>query len=113
MSREYRTADEVFKEKYEERGWDQEIVRDTRIIPMEPIKPLPLSEEEYRTFSLLLAKLALQDKNPTLCETYFELQRRAYYGNRYAPIEEISQSEQEMWSLGTGEVIEDVEKHIH
>lgn len=113
MSKEYRTADEVFKEKYEERGWNQEISRNTRAISMEPIKPLPLSEEEYRNFSLLLAKLALQDKNPTLCETYFELQRRACYGNSYSPIEEISQIEQEMWSLGTGEIIEDVEKHIH
>ncbi len=119
MSKEYRTAYDVFKEKYEERGWDQdqELGLDTRDKSVEPIKPLPLSEEEFRNFSLLLAKLALQDKDPALCETYFELQRRAVYGNKYSPIEGISQIEQEMWSLGTGEkteaVTEDTKKHLH
>ncbi len=112
MSKEYRTADEVFKEKYEERGWNQEIDRNTRTISVEPIKPLPLSEEEYKKFCLLFSKIALQDKNPALCETYFELQSRAYYGNGYSPIEDLSQIEQEMWSLGTGEIIEDVAKHM-
>lgn len=113
MSKEYRTTEDVLKEKYEERGWNQDLGLDTRVDSIESIKPLPISEEEYRNFSVLLAKLALQDKNPALCEIYFELQRCAYYGNRYSPIEGISQYEQEMWSLGTGEIIEDAEKHLH
>lgn len=110
MSKEYRTADEVLKEKYEERGWDQDIGIVTRFTSTEQIKPLPFSEEEYRNFSLLLAKLALEDMDSKLCETYFELQRRACYGNGYSTIEEMSKFEQEMWNLGTGEIIEDVEK---
>ncbi len=112
MTKEYRTASEILKEKYEERGWNQEMGFDTKATSTEQIKPLPFSEEEYRSFSVLLAKLALQDKDPNLCETYFELQRRAYYGNRYSPIEEMSKNEQEIWSLGTGEIVEDVKNHI-
>lgn len=111
MSQENRTADEVVKEKYEEQGWNQETDLNRRRTTVEPVKPISLAEEEYKIFSSLLAKIALQDKNPELCETYFELQRRAYYGNGYSPIEEMAEIEQEMWSLGTGEIIEDTEKH--
>lgn len=110
MSQEHRAADEVVKEKYEERGWNQETDFNRRRT-VEPVKPISLTEEEYKIFSSLLAKIVLQDKNPELYETYFELQRRAYYGNGYSPIEEMAEIEQEMWNLGTGEIIEDTEKH--
>lgn len=109
MSNEFRTADEVVKEKYEERGWDKD--RDKRVVAREEVTPLSLSEEEYRSFSLLLAKLALQDQDVKLCDVYFEIQRRAFYGNGYSSIEEMAAIEQKLWSLGTGEFIIDNEKH--
>lgn len=112
MSKEYRTAADVLKEKYEDRGWEEGTNKDTRIIPSKQIKPLPLSEEEYRNFSLLLAKLALHDQCPKLCETYFELQRRAFYGNGYSPIKELYEIEKRLWSIGTGEIIENDEKSV-
>ena len=104
MTREIRTADEVLQEKREERGWDQD--QDTVIRLREEIKPLPITEEEYRSVSLLLAKLALYDQDPKLCEMYFDMQRRASYGNGYPLMEEMSEIEQNMWSLGTGEPVE-------
>lgn len=112
MTSEFRTADKVLREKYEDRGWNQETDIDMNLEPTEQINPLPLSQEEYERFSLLLAKLALHDKDPKLCEMYFDLQRRASYGNGYPFIEELSEIEQEMWSFGTGEKMESSEKHI-
>ena len=113
MSNNNRTTADVVREKYEDRGWDLEQNSDVNIGKQEKINPLPLSDEEYKVFCLLLSKIALYDKDPKLCETYFELQRRAYYGNRYLPIDEMSEMEQEMWSIGTGEVVEKSEKHMH
>lgn len=112
MTNKYRTTEQVIKEKYEDRGWDQDTSFDMRDTSVEQVKPLPLSEEEYKTFALLFSKLALQDQNPELCGVYFELQRRAYYGNRYLPLQEMSEIEQEMWNLGTSEIVESTEKHI-
>lgn len=97
----------VLKEKYEDRGWKQEECQNIR----EQIKPLPFTEDEYKNFSLLLAKLAIKDQDPKFCEMYFEMQRRASYGNRYSSIDEMTKIEQDMWTLGTGEIIEDIEKH--
>ena len=47
----------------------------------------------------LLAKIVLQDRDEKLCETYFELQRRAYYGNRYSSIVKLEEVEEEMWNI--------------
>lgn len=112
MSKDYRTTADVVKEKYEDRGWNQSSDVSTRNTPIEPIKPLPLTEEEYRKFSMLWAKLALQDRDSKKCEIYFDLQRRAYYGNGYSSLKEMKKIEQEMWSLGTGEIIEDAERNL-
>lgn len=109
MAEDYRSSADVLKEKYEERGWDQETQSNIRT--QEKIEPLPLSEEEYRKLSFLLAKLAIQDRDPNLCETYFDLQRRAHYGNRFFPIDELSEIEEEMFSIGTEDAVEGIEKH--
>ena len=101
--KEKKSADEVLREKREERGWDE---KSEDIRNIERIAPLPLSLEEYKFFCLLLSKLALQDQNSEYCEMYFELQRRATYGNHYPLLKEMAELEQEMWSLGTGEIIE-------
>lgn len=111
MAVEKKSADEVLKEKYEERGWNEMYTwQDNKT---SEIEPLPLTEEEYRDFSRLLAKMALNDQNPALCEMYFEMQRRAFYANRYFPIEDLEEEEKEMWSLGTGEVIDNSGPSLH
>ncbi len=113
MAEEYRTADKVIKEKYEDRGWNQELGVDTRTALAEEIKPLPLSKEEYIKFCMLFSKLAISDRNPKLCEIYFDLQRRAIYANGYLPVETMQDIEQEMWSIGTGAIIEDFKNSPH
>ena len=109
MAIEGRSAEDVLREKYEERGWSEDI---EKIKSREEVKPLPLSEEEYQKLSFLLAKIVLQDRDEKLCETYFELQRRAYYGNRYSPIDELEVVEEEMWKMGTKEFADEQEKHL-
>ena len=101
MPKEYRSADDVLKEKYEERGWNQE--NNQILKKREEIESLPLTEEEYRQFSFLLAKLILKDKNYNICETYFEIQRRAHYGNRYFPIDDLAEIEEELWNMQPSE----------
>ncbi len=108
---EKKSADEVLREKYEERGWFE--IYDWYDKDKEEIDSLPMTEEEYRIFATLLAKLALKDRNEQFCEMYFELQRRAVYANGFYPIEELEALEKEMWSLGTGEKVEDVGCRLH
>lgn len=107
MAEQFRTTNQVLQEKLEDRGWKEENMK-----LREQIKPLPLTEEEYRSFSILLAKMALYDKDPNLCEMYFDMQRRASYGNRYPLMEEMAEIEKNMWSLGTGETIENERKYL-
>lgn len=57
-----RSADEVLREKYEERGWFE--IYDWKNKELRNIDPLPLTEEEYREFSALLIRLAIKDQNP-------------------------------------------------
>lgn len=110
MAIQGRSTNDVLREKYEERGWSEDT--DLKIKSREEIKPLPLSEEEYQKLSFLLAKIVLQDREEKLCETYFELQRRAYYGNSYFPIEELKEVEEEMWNIGTKEFADEQGKHL-
>ena len=101
-----RTTADVVKEKYEERGWDLDNESNLETRSKEQINALPFTEEERaQEAKMILAKLALKDRDSSLCDMYFELQRRAYYGNGYLPIEELSSMEQEMWSMGTGEIV--------
>lgn len=94
-----KSADEVFIEKRVERGWNQD---DQNISPRErePLKPLPLTNEEYQTFQAILRKLALYERKPELCDLYFELERRATYGNKYPQSEGVEEMEQELWNIG-------------
>lgn len=108
---EKKSADEVLREKYEERGWFE--IYDWQSKGSRDIEPLPMKEEEYRVFSGLLIRLALKDQNPDLCEMYFELQRRAVYANGYYPLEDVEDEEMAMWTLGTGEVIEKTGHGLH
>ncbi|MDE5630747.1 MAG: hypothetical protein K2I70_04015 [Bacilli bacterium] len=108
---EKKSAKEVLMEKYEERGWYD--MYDWTTKTERDIDTLPFSEEEYREFSSLLAKMALQDQNSDLCEMYFEIQRRAVYGNGYYPLDINEEEEMQMWALGTGEVMENVGHGLH
>ncbi len=111
MTVEKKSADEVLREKYEERGWNE--MYNWQDNKTRDIEPLPLTEEEYGELSRLLAKMALNDQNPELCEMYFEIQRRAFYANRYFPLEDLEDEEKEMWSLGTGEIVEEKGHGLH
>ena len=104
MENYQRSANEVVKEKYEDRGWTE----DNRLgddLPKTKIESLPISEEDYQKFSYLLAKLALKDSNKELCATYFEIQRRAINGNGYKTIKGMKSIEERLWTLGTGEKV--------
>lgn len=96
-------------EKMEDRGWGK--YAPEKIEVRDPIPKLPISEKDYQELSLLLGKLALQDQEGTLgrglCGVFFEVQRRATYGNGYQKTEEMEKVERKMWTLGTGEVIEE------
>ncbi len=109
MTYNTRTTDVVLKEKFEDRGWHQEDEINPTL-EREPVAKLPFSEEEYQTFARLLAKLALQDQDKKVIDMYFELQRRADFGNGYARIANLEAAEKEMWGLGTGEEVELSEK---
>lgn len=95
-----KSADEVFEEKRSERGWDQDDEK-IRVRETEPVNPLPLTNEEYQMFQLILRKLALYEREPSLCDLYFELGRRATYGNNYPQAEGVEEIEQELWNIGT------------
>lgn len=95
-----KSADEVFEEKRDERGWDRDD-GNTRPRKTEPVIPLPLTNEEYQMFQSILRKLALYERNPDLCDLYFELDHRATYGNNYPQSEGVEEIEQELWNIGT------------
>lgn len=101
-----KSADQVLAEKRMERGWDLDSpnikVRDT-----DPIKALPLTNEEYQVFQSILRKLALYEQKPELADLYFELERRATYGNKYQQAEGIEEMEQKLWDMGTNATRED------
>ena len=64
-------------EKYEERVWLE--IYDWRNKESRDIAHLPLMEEEYRVFFLLLLGLALKYRDQHLCEMYFKIQMRKRY----------------------------------
>lgn len=101
---EKKSASEVLREKYEERGWFD--INNWSNRENRDIESLTMTEEEYHEFSSLLAELALKDKDEELCEMYFELQRKAVYGNGYAPVQGLEEEEEQMWALGTGEIVD-------
>ena len=95
-----RSFEDRLDEKMEDRGWGKYAS-----------EKIEVREKDYQELSLLLGKLALQDQEGTLgrglCGVFFEVQRRATYGNRYQKTEEMEKVERKMWTLGTGEVIEE------
>lgn len=68
------------------------------------IEPLPISEEQYIACAKVLARKAIDNNDPNTCHEYFELKRRATFGNHYyvefAGMEEI---ERQMWEIGHDE----------
>lgn len=90
----------MLEKKYEDRGWNQGERIDITEGSEHKIMPLGISLEKYQTFSLILSELALLDKSPDLCALYFELQRRATYGNHYPILEDMSEVERKMWDIG-------------
>lgn len=103
------------KGKYEDRGWgtigeetEKEILK-----KMKPeIIPLPISEAQYKACAAMLAKRAISDNDAKSCQEYFELKRRAIYGNKYSEIDGMEDIERQMWKIGTGEKAPSSEKHI-
>lgn len=113
MSDNIRTTRDVINEKYEDRGWNIDSMLDREVsFQKSEIAPLPLSYEEYQTFSNLLAKLALQEEDQNLCDLYFNLKRRSFYGNGYSQPDNIESIERDLWTIGTGEKIENSKKHL-
>lgn len=112
MSREQKSADEIMNEKIEERGWNEMYQyhnqKDSRYI-----EPLDMTEDEYIAYSKEVAIKAIENQDPNLCEEYFELQRRAVYGNHYNIIKDMEELEEQMWILGTGEKIENSGPKLH
>lgn len=102
---EKKSAGEVLREKYEERGWD-EMYEQIRVDTKEKIEPLDLTEEEYQAYARELAKKAIENQDSDKADEYFELQRRATYGNRYGQIKDLEEAEEIMWTLGTEEKID-------
>lgn len=104
-----KTVEERLDEKYEDRGWGK--YAPPTYEKGEEILKLPISENEYQTLSLLLGKIALQDQDEKfcsqLCDVFFEVQRRADFGNRYKESEELEAVGRKMWTLGTGQPIEE------
>lgn len=47
------------------------------------IEPLPISEEKYIACLQVLAKKAIDNNDQKACQEYFELKRRAIFGNHY------------------------------
>lgn len=107
---EKKSADEVFREKYEERGWFDKY--DISNKDKKDIEPLSMTENEYKEFAAILAHQALEEKDEKMCETYFELQRRAVYANGFYPDAEMEELEEQMWALGTDEKIENIGRHL-
>lgn len=102
-----RSTKEILEEKYEDRGWydyDRLEVKE-----IEKVEKLPFTFEEYKKISLALAEEAYEKNKPELYNTFFELQRRARYGNNYPDIEELSTVEEELWNMGIKANIEQVQ----
>ena len=106
---EERSFKERLDEKYEDRGWGK--YAPPTYERREEIPKLPISEKDYQVLSMLLGKLALQDQDKKftddLCGVFFEVQRRNDFGNRYKKTEELEAVERKMWTLGTGQEIEE------
>ncbi len=99
-----KSFEERIDEKLEGRGWGKyDIFANYHSYNDDRELPLPLSNEEYQRLALLLCKLSVQDKNPNLCDIYFELRDRATKGNHYpAPSgEEFWKMEEAMFEIGS------------
>jgi len=96
-----RTTEDVRNEKNEDRGWHQGYEIGSKKNYPDSIPPLPLSEAEYHTMALLVSKIAIQDESEQYASIYFDLQRRATYGNRFSQPQGMEEVERVMWSLGS------------
>lgn len=106
MDNQKRSTKDVILEKYEDRGWGEyntEIDHIPSNISDEKSLPLPLTREEYHKFALLLGKICIEDRNPQLCDLYFDLKERATKGNHYFVTEdqEFWEFEETIFNIGT------------
>lgn len=93
-----KSTKQIIEEKYEDRGWGNYDKTEVKELP--EVEKLPFTFEEYKKLSLSLAEQAYETNRPELYETFFELQRRARYGNCYPDIEELAPVEEELWNRG-------------
>lgn len=72
------------------------------------IEPLPISEEQYIACLQILARKAIDNNDPNTCHEYFELKRRAVFGNHYySEIAGMEEIENQMWEIGLDEKVVD------
>lgn len=68
------------------------------------IEPLPISEEQYIAYAKVLARKAIDNNDPNTCHEYFELKRRAVFGNHYySEIAGMEEIERQIWEIGHAE----------
>ena len=88
--------------KFEERGWFNtetgEWIQEKKA-EFNKVSALPITIEDYTNLSTNLLKLGIKDRNPQISEVYFELQRRAVWGNSYY-IEQSKEDEGTLWDIG-------------
>ena len=102
MDNDVNRFDRKITEMIEDRGQDQpDLLKEIEKKPK--IEPLPISEKQYIACASILASQAIINSDPKKCREYFNLKRRAVFGNRYSEIAGMEDIERQMWEMGTGE----------
>lgn len=97
---------EDLRQRDEDRGWNQPDLLGK--IEKEPkIEPLPINEEQWIACLQILARKAIDNNDQKACQEYFELKRRAVFGNHYSEIVGMEEIEKQMWEIGLDEKVVD------
>ena len=67
----------------------------------EEINPLKISYEQYNGCMLVLAREAIENNSTEACQKYFELKKRATFGDKYPEIEGMEDIERQMLAIST------------
>ncbi len=100
MDNDVNRFDRKITEMIEDRGWDQpDLLKEIEKKPK--IEPLPISEKQYIACASILASQAIINSDPAKCRQYFDLKRRAVFGNHYyTKIPGMEELERQMWEIG-------------
>lgn len=100
----YNKFEQNLNEKYEDRHWNRPNSSLGEIENESKIDPLPITEDQYLACIQIIAKKAIDNNDPKACEEYFELKRRAVFGNRYYKgFDGMEEIERQMWQIGHDE----------